>query len=417
MAENQINSLLMKLIHALFKSGLPVVAAGCLFNPLLCRAAEETPTKPGYSTDPTDQEACQRQLNVIYGAIQEYHRRNQRLPRWLSELTPDFIHDPETLICPFVKKTGNLKKWREDYVAIPVFGDSASSYAYEFCTVPIQGLPSKTIRDYKRLQMEVMGFGVPIVRCFAHRPVLNLAFDGTIYESPPEWEDNFVNSAEDHHFFHEVLGVSDPASSRSLNRLVMNKIAARDPQLDARLVDLSKHYNALLLHLSQVDHSGKLLATYPDGRQNIGGVAFDVRGLIHLTGKNFPISFPERVDNIVVNQKCAKIHFLHGAMYGAPEGVTVASYLVHHAGGITEVPIIYGEDVRTRWFDSRQKSELDNPKAAWTTPPNSVGTAGKSLRLYRTAWSNPNPGVEVNSISFVSHLTESAPFLVAITLE
>jgi hypothetical protein len=414
MAENQINSLLMKLIHALFKYGLPVVAAGCLANPLLCRAAEETPTKPGYSTDPTDQEACQGQLNVIYGAIQEYLRRSQRLPRWLSELTPDFIHDPETLICPFVRKTHILKKWREDFVLIPVFGDSASSYAYEFCTVPIQGLQDKTIRDYKQRQMEVMGFGVPIVRCFAHRPVLNLAFEGTIYESPTDWEDNFVNSAEDHHFFHDVLGLD---SSWSQNRMVMKKIAARNPQLDARLLDLSKHYNALLLHLSQIDHSGKLLATYPEGRQNIGGVEFDVRGLIHLTGKNFPISFLERVDNIVVNQKCAKIHFLHGAMYGAPEGVTVAIYVVHQGSGHTEIPIVYGKDVKTRWFDSRQKSELDSPKVAWTSPPNSVGTAGKSLRLYRTTWSNPNPDLEVNSISFVSYLTESAPFLVAITLE
>src|SRR3989442_8703307 len=94
----------------------------------------------------------------------------------------------------------------------------------------------------------------------------NLAFEGTIYESPPEWEDNFVNSAEDHHFFHEVLGLD---SSWSQNRMVRKKIAARDPQLDARLLDLSKYYNALLLHLSQIAHSGKLLATYLEGRQNI----------------------------------------------------------------------------------------------------------------------------------------------------
>jgi len=388
-----------------------------LLYPLSGNSAEEAPAKTSYSADAADQEDCQRQLNVIYGAIQEYQRRNQRLPRWLSDFSLDVMPDPETLICPFVKKTGNLKKWREDYVAIPVFGDSASSYAYEFCTVPIQGLQDKTIRDYKQHQMEVMGFGVPIVRCFAHRPVLNLAFEGTIYESPPEWEEVFVNSPEDEHFFHEVLGVSGPDSSWSQNRIVMEKIAARDPQLGARLLDLSKYYNALLLHLSQIAHSGKLLATYLEGRQNIGGVEFDVRGLIHLTGKNFPISFQERVDNIVVNQKCAKIHFLHGAMFSAPEGSTIASYVAHQGGGHAEIPIVYGKDVKTRWFDSRQKSELDNPKVAWTSRSNSVATTGRSLRLYRTTWNNPNPDVEVSSISFVSHLTESAPFLVAITLE
>ena len=96
----------------------------------------------------------------------------------------------------------------------------------------------------------------------------------------------------------------------------------------------------------------------------------------------------------------------------------IASYVVHYSDGRTqEIPIVYGKDVKSRWFDPRQKSEFDNPKVAWVSPPDKLGTAGKSLRLYQKSWKNPTPDSEVKSISFISHMTESAPFLVGITLE
>ena len=36
--------------------------------------------------------------------------------------------------------------------------------------------------------MGLVGSVVPLVRCRHHDPVLNLAFDGKVYESPPAWE-------------------------------------------------------------------------------------------------------------------------------------------------------------------------------------------------------------------------------------
>ena len=405
----------MKILTRISNFGsLGLIAAG-LCHPASGVAAGTTPDKPNYSTNSVAREACQSQLNKIYGAIQEFQRRNQRLPLWLSDLTPGYINDRDLLVCPYVRESGNIKKWREQFNKVPVFGDSGScTYAYEFCTEVIPTLPDVTCRDYKERQMGLMGFSVPIVRCFAHRPVLNLAFDGNIYQSPSEWEDNFVKSSADEMLFHAV---PKQQGDESQNQDVLEVIQPRNAETDARILDLSNRYNALLLHLSQMDGAGGLLVTYPEGLQRIGGIEFDIRGLIHLTGKDFPIAFPERVDDIVVNQRCSHIHFLHGAMCSAPEGSTIASYLVHQRGGYTKVPIVYGKDVKTRWFDFRQQTELDNPKVAWASPPNCVGTTGKSLRLYRTTWSNPSPDVAVQSISFVSHLTDSAPFLVAITLE
>jgi hypothetical protein len=39
------------------------------------------------------------------------------------------------------------------------------------------------------------------------------------------------------------------------------------------------------------------------------------------------------------------------------------------------------------------------------------------LRLYQTSWENPKPDLEVVSFDFVSAMANSAPFLIAVTVE
>ena len=383
------------------------------FPPLPGVAAEPEPKKKDYSTNAADREACEHQLNWIHGAIQEYYKRNRRLPRWLSDLCPEFLHDRETLICPYVKNTGSFKRWREQHAIIPVFGDAASSYAYEYCTALIQPVIGKTCHDYKKRQMEVLGFSVPVVRCFAHKRYLNLAYDGNVYESELTWEDNFVRSKADQKFFHNVGWIT----TKSQNEAVAEMLPPREANIDGRLLDLTKYYNALLLHLSQLDPSGKLLSLHPQGITNIDGIQFDVRGLVHLSTTGFPNDFPEKIENIPINRKCARIHFLHGAMFEAPPGSRIASFgaLIDGEHPVA-IPILYGKDVKTRWFNPRQGAGLD-PKPAWVSPPDQAGSARKSLRLYRKTWENPAPEVPVKTLSFVSHMTASTPFLLAITLD
>jgi peroxiredoxin len=47
------------------------------------------------------------------------------------------------------------------------------------------------MREYKRLQMALVGGEVPILRCHLHPRVLNVGFDGKIYESGTDWEERF----------------------------------------------------------------------------------------------------------------------------------------------------------------------------------------------------------------------------------
>jgi len=385
--------------------------AAWLCNPAAATSGEKTVY---WTTNSADAAACQGQLNMIFGALQEYQKRNQNLPRWLSDLVPDYIHDRNTLVCPYVLKTGNLKKFREKYFLGRVFKDPGScSYGYEFCTESWE-VPGWTTRIYKERQMELIGFNVPIVRCFAHRPVLNLAFDGSLYPSTPEWEDTFVRSSKQNAVLHNIFLLTNISE----NKLVSKLSEPRKPETNAGLLDLSTQCNASLLHLSQIDQSGKLLIPYPEGVRQIAGVQFDVRAIVHLGARQFPILLPEKIENIPVNRKCRAIHFLHGATFPASNGSKVASFVIHfREGGLAEMPIIYGRDVKTRWFNQNQKSELEPPKPAWISSPDRVGANGKSLRLYMSSWRKQNADPDVTTIDFISHMTESAPFLLAITIE
>jgi hypothetical protein len=44
-------------------------------------------------------------------------------------------------------------------------------------------------------------------------------------------------------------------------------------------------------------------------------------------------------------------------------------------------------------------------------------SAGKSLRLFLTTWTNTTPEVPIESIDYVSSMSVPAPFLIAITVE
>ncbi len=372
--------------------------------------------------DPADKEACQANLNLIFEAIREYRKQHQdKLPDKLSDLTPEFIHDPKVLICPFVQKTGGLRRWRRKIRELAF--DPRTSYGYEFTPNKIdydlwRGLPKKTWSDFKFCQMEKLGkFGcagvVPIVRCHVHEPRLNLAFDGQIYESALYWEFNYTNlvSSEDL----DICGIFAHPADRK--RLSIADFPTRDPRAPLRLLDLSEHYNGLLTDSWQ-GFPGNHLAELPNGVEKFAEVPFDVRGVIQLRGLDFPFRFPEKVEDIKVNQKCSHIHFLHGTAFGVRPGTNVASYFIHYMDKqVRQFPIVYGKQIADWWFDPKYPLEPTDSTVAWAGLNEAAKAYGKSLRLFQTTWDNPLKNTEVASISLVSSVTVSAPFVIAITVD
>ena len=334
---------------------------------------------------------------------------------------PQYLADANVLMCPVCRRTGQTEG--------PPLADPKlpSSYLFEFCPVPLGGAaanaPTRTRREWKRRQMGLVGSLVPVVRCRHHTPVLNVGFDGTIYESPSSWEWVFTNRVSAASLTAARLFADEAVQPTNARRkpALAARFPAREPGTRKELLDLTGFYNG---GLSEAWHGNKNndLAALPTGLQTFGGVAFDVRGVVQLCSQSpSSTNFPVLVKGIPVHQRCQRLHFLHAAGFGNPwdDGKQVGLYVLHLAADPMrlEIPIRYGHEVRNWHTQAGEAPAPEDLTVVWKGQNAISRGAGQSLRLFLTSWTNSAPEVEIQSLDFVSSMAVPAPFLIAITLE
>jgi hypothetical protein len=167
---------------------------------------------------------------------------------------------------------------------------------------------------------------------------------------------------------------------------------------------------------------GNNLASLPTGRQELGGVSFDVQGLIQLQGQCWVkrgYDLPERAEGIPVHRACRRVHILHAnSGFGDPPGTTVASLVLRYADGEqARLDIRHRENVLDFWAWRPATPTDTNTVVAWTGESPATSRRGFGVRLCRTTFENPQPGKVIATIDYVSAMAGSAPFLVALTVE
>ncbi len=199
------------------------------------------------------------------------------------------------------------------------------------------------------------------------------------------------------------------------------KIPSRPKGTGKHMVDLSKYYNAAL---NETWHKGGMsnntLKDLPRGIQTLDGTSFDIRGIVQLSGqqaeRELSVQFPEEVANITLQQKGQKVHFLHGCGWLSPEGTSIGAFVIHYRNGETRsVPIVYGVDVQD-WWMSEDGTSGSKPNVVWTGKNHSAPD-GPPIGVCKTTWVNPLPSIEIDRIDYQSAMMNSAPFLIAITVE
>jgi outer membrane lipoprotein-sorting protein len=198
-------------------------------------------------------------------------------------------------------------------------------------------------------------------------------------------------------------------------------IDTRAPQTRPELVDLSNHYNAPLTESWHSALPGNSLAPLPRGLQRLVGIEFDVRGIVQLAGQAadyLKSLYPESIKDIPVRHTCQRLHFLHGTGWTVADGTQIGSYRVRYANGDQRiVPIIYGFDVRDWWPQADESQTPNGLVVAWQGANEATRPLNRVVRIFKSVWANPLPEVEIASLDFVSAMTDSAPFLIAITAE
>lgn len=123
--------------------------------------------------------------------------------------------------------------------------------------------------------------------------------------------------------------------------------------------------------------------------------------------------FPNQVAGIKVGLSADQVHFLHACNLDERFGTVVARYRIHYANGQTnEFPLVFGKDL-----DNFYVPRAVTPEANLVWRGEQVTENNGDVGLYLSSWQNPTPEVEITAFDFVSELSESQPFLVAITIE
>jgi hypothetical protein len=190
------------------------------------------------------------------------------------------------------------------------------------------------------------------------------------------------------------------------------------------MVNLDYFYQAKIASASPHDPNPRNnLARLPAGHRTFDGVRFNVAGIIQLADENDVTRkdnpYPESVEEIPVNRICHQLHLLHGTVQGLGDPRVVAFLVLHYADGTTnQLGIVYGQNVYDWWFKgSADVSLAGNTKVAWVGQNPEATAEGYRIRVFKSSFNNPKPDLRITSIDYVSALTPSGPFLLALTVE
>jgi hypothetical protein len=233
----------------------------------------------------------------------------------------------------------------------------------------------------------------------------------------------------------ELNGVEGEPAKPRVTQMPLDRalFAKRDPRATANQIDLTDFYTGELGETFQGkvgatnDHDDDL-SELPIGLVKLDGVEFEIRGVIQirrteLLGGPWELARSDdvvRVDAIPVQQEAARLHLLLGTSGPEAEGTVIGRLMLHYADGETRpLDRVYGRDVREWWYDPAQTDAetTDRAKVVWTGLNPVANEYGRRLRLYLNTRDNPRPGVKIMTFDFVSAMSNSAPFLIAVTVE
>lgn len=205
---------------------------------------------------------------------------------------------------------------------------------------------------------------------------------------------------------------------RSYRNQLDARIPTRDPGLSPKVLDLTSFYNGHIEDAWQgTQTAGNTLQALGIGIRELGGVTFDIRGILQLNGlelaSNSHREFPNSIFDVPVGLAGTKLHLLLASAYGSSFGEPVGTVRFHFADrSIWERPLIYGVDLAD-WWQLNSRAGVENLLPVWqgTTP------SKDPIRLFLTTIEIPWPDIAIARIDLQAGGATAAPFIVGLTLE
>lgn len=206
----------------------------------------------------------------------------------------------------------------------------------------------------------------------------------------------------------------------------------KDETVNARTIDLKPYINCSLDD-SPCSAKGRgdnnNLSELPPGTNIYAGVPFNVQGTVQLTGRNMNRPLPDEVNDIRIDQTCAKLHLFHGASWcdQANASTAIAKLVLHYADKSTrEIPIVANKHLLDWWFPLWRSGLppmyfdlAPGTERAWTGSNPYVRKISPNcdLILFKSTFDNPQPGVKLSSMDYVSEGPLTGVFMAGLTVE
>ena len=118
-------------------------------------------------------------------------------------------------------------------------------------------------------------------------------------------------------------------------------------------------------------------------------------------------SYPVNAEISLKDVQADEIHFLMTAAFRSRDKTHCGEIKMHYADGRSKkIPLVYGKN----FFNFQDARVGESTRIAWW---NTEG--GETQCLHDLVWRNPRPDKKITRISLKSHVTDSAPALIAIT--
>ncbi len=205
-------------------------------------------------------------------------------------------------------------------------------------------------------------------------------------------------------------------------------IPSRPWNADERLVDLTDSYTVSIKDSLSVDNRRETLANLPCGVQRLGGVEFDIRGVVFppRTEEVINASFSARPRSVPLGRKAVRVHFLHGRLAGSADDSFSGGYQVRYAdGSVLSYPLGAGDLLPMHesglWESlypvaTHRSAAFEECVLAWVGVNPEAEKRNDLVRLTRLTWRNPHPDKMIERIGFSSSEARNF-FVVAITVE
>ena len=367
-------------------------------------------------------------------ALAAYRQNHQGFfPPELGDLIVEkMLSDPNSLKCPAAIAAGLGSVRNPNQVTDPGAADGkVFGYNYEISQKDTAWEGAGygfSLYRFKQLQMKsLVGQYMPVVRCSHHGPDrrLNLAVDGSIYESGLYWESSFVDILPGSRLAPELVAMSHLPMAQL--------VRPRSNQATPAMLDLRPWYNARFEDPWVHSETGQELTSFTldltAGLFASQTIQFEPAGIVQLNGKvggegEFRgynrLMYPTNVAAIRIGRTFKVMHVLGGVVHRSPAN-TIVARLQFVAEGIRPPRFWewrYGTDVSQLSFGpSDRQNESELATVAWTGDFEKEREFGRRAQLFHLRFVNPEPDQVVTQINFGAGDGVSSPFIAAITLE